>query len=136
MKLLLVCEHTLLREGLRHLLLRLDSKIKIFEAADFGQALDALHSHDDISLTLLSSQLSDFDSWAALEILREHHAKVPVVLLSEDEDYGTVRRAWVAGAQGFISRSASGNLGKTRTHRFDIWLQPFNPAPARRARAD
>lgn len=106
MRLLLVSDYTLLREGLRQFLCRLQENIEVLEAASLNQALTKLDRHRNISFLLLCGQ-SRFDTWEALDTLRGHSNNVPVCLLSESENYSTVRQALAVGAKGVISYNAS-----------------------------
>lgn len=108
MKLLVVCGHTLFRQGLVQLVKQVSDDPDILEAGNFSQALGVVNQHPDLSMVLLSMELADINGWTALDIIKGHREELPVVVLSSAEDYGSLRRALVAGAQGYICQSSSG----------------------------
>lgn len=110
MTLLIVYRHRLFRESLRHLLKQLNNDVLVLEASNFKQALDIIHTNHDVSLVLLDLNVSDINGFAALDILKNRHAHLSVVALSDSEDYGDIKRAIAAGAQGFISKSYTGSV--------------------------
>ena len=107
MKILVADDHTLFREGLRHVLARLADDVEIIEAGDCAQALEAVESHGDIVLVLLDLHMPGRDGFAALEVLSRQHMALPIVVLSGSEDRADMQRALDGGAMGFIPKSAS-----------------------------
>jgi DNA-binding NarL/FixJ family response regulator len=105
MKLLLVDDHTLIREALRGVLRELDEGATIFEASRWGEATRLLDEHSDLALLLLDLGLPDRDGFAALGEARARHPKVPIVILSGSCDRASVVKALDLGAVGFIPKS-------------------------------
>ncbi len=105
MKLLLVDDHALFREGLRLLLVGLDSDVEVEEAEDCARALErvAARSYDLILLDLKMPGLGGLD---ALDAVRDA-AAVPIVVLSGEDDPTTVRAAIERGAMGYIPKSST-----------------------------
>jgi DNA-binding NarL/FixJ family response regulator len=110
MKLLIVYQHTLFRESLRHLLRQLNTNVLVLEASNFNQALDIIKANPDLYLVLLDLNVSDINGFAALEILKNRYAHLSVVALSDSEDYTDIKKAIAAGAHSFISKSYSGSV--------------------------
>lgn len=109
-KILLADDHALVREGLRHVLCRLDSEIVIIEAANCNEALQTAERHTDFDLVLLDIAMPGMDGLKGLERLRERLPSTPIVMLSASEDASLVREALQRGAQGFIPKSSTGNV--------------------------
>jgi DNA-binding NarL/FixJ family response regulator len=107
MKILLVDDHTLFRDGLKLLLQRLDEGIEILEAASCQQGLDLADANADLHLVLLDLNLPDRTGFEGLAELRERHAAIPVVVLSASDDRATVMETLDRGAMGFIPKSSS-----------------------------
>ena len=105
MKLLLVDDHAILREGLRHLLESLAPNIMVLEAADCASGLAVLDHHPDVALTLLDLNMPGSAGLSALRQFREAWPQVPVVVLAADADPRTVRAAIDTGAMGFIPKA-------------------------------
>jgi DNA-binding NarL/FixJ family response regulator len=110
MKILLVDDHTLFREGMRLVLSQLDSASEIIEAANCEQAFAAANSHPDCDIVLLDLNLPDMPGFAALSVLRDKHPHLPVVVLSATDDRGTVLEALDRGAMGFIPKTSSSGV--------------------------
>ncbi len=110
MKILLVDDHTLCREGLRFVLSQLTSEVQIFEAGTFRAALIQASSHKDINLCLLDLALPDTEGFEALTTLHGRFPDLPIVAMSDSEDPRDVEYALGAGALGFIPKSLSSEL--------------------------
>ena len=101
MKILIVDDHPLIREALRHVLTVLDDKFDLIEAQNCAEALAAVDDNPDLDLVLLDLALPDVDGLQALARLREQHPGVPVVVLSASEQAEKVTQAIDAGAMEF-----------------------------------
>lgn len=107
MRVMVVDDHALLREGVGLLLRRLDSAVEIVEAGTLAATLEELKSAGRIDLMLLDLALPDgsgIDSIASIHRLRPG---LPVVVLSAADDRATVMRALDAGALGYVPKSSS-----------------------------
>jgi len=140
MRILLVDDHALFRDGVALLLKELDPAVQVLHAADLAEALAALGGGAAIDLILLDFILPGMHGLQALETLRERHPGVPLVMLSSQEDQATVLRTIQLGAMGFIPKSApSGRMFEAlRTVlAHGIYVPPISlsgivlPAPAR-----
>ena len=107
MRILLVDDHALFRDGVALLLKELDPAVQVLHAANLGEALAALGGGTDIGLILLDLILPGAHGFQALEAIRERHPGVPLVMLSSQEDQVTVLRSIQLGAMGFVPKSAS-----------------------------
>ncbi len=106
MKLLVVDDHALIREGLRAILRGSDPDLVFIEACDGQGAHQRLADHPDVDMALLDVRMPDCDG---IELMRELQARcpaLPVVMLSAECDAATVRRAIDNGASGFLSKSS------------------------------
>ena len=110
MKILIVDDHPLIREALRHVLTALGGEFDLLDAEDGAQALAAVAGNPDLDLVLLDLALPDIDGFAALALFREQHPGVPVVVLSASDQTDTVLRAIDAGAMGYIPKTSSNQL--------------------------
>lgn len=105
MKVLVIDEHPLIREGLRNVLRQLCSELTLVQAAGGHEALDQVSANPDTNLALLELDLPDMDGFCALTALRKRCPAMPVVVLSAHCDRDTVVKALDMGAMGFISKS-------------------------------
>jgi DNA-binding NarL/FixJ family response regulator len=112
-KILVVDDHQLIREGLRPVVERAaegGEEVAVYEASSYDEALVYADAHPDIDLVLLDLRLPDVVGFAALVDLQERHPGVPVVIMSGDIDAGLVRAALEAGALGFIPKSSPSHV--------------------------
>lgn len=112
MKVLLVDDHHLIRDGMRPVLERLGAEggeavVEVFEAASFDKAIDTVERHPDLDLVLLDLRLPGVTHFDGLDRLRGRYPALPVVLMSGDEEPDLVRGALERGALGYIPKSSS-----------------------------
>lgn len=107
MKILLADDHTLFREGMRHVLSLLANDVEIVEAGNCAQALQAVEGNGDIALVLLDLHMPGRDGFAALDTLTRRYSALPIVVLSGSENNADMRRALDSGAMGYIPKSAT-----------------------------
>jgi len=81
LKLLVVEDHALVREGLVRLLGQIEEGATVFEAADFESALTVLDNEEEFDLVLLDLALPGIDGFAGLDILRRRYPAMPVLCL-------------------------------------------------------
>jgi DNA-binding NarL/FixJ family response regulator len=110
MKILLVDDHQLFREGVALLLRQLASDLGILQASNCEEGFELCRTHDDIDLVLLDLNLRGLSGLEGLAVLRERHPGIPVVVMSSSEDESTVRSAIDLGAMGFIPKSSSSEI--------------------------
>lgn len=108
LKLLVVEDHALVREGLARLLGQVEEEVVVFESADFELALSVLASEGEFDLVLLDLALPGIDGFVGLDILRRRYPSMPVAVVSAFDDIPTVTRVLNLGASGFIPKAFSG----------------------------
>lgn len=107
MKILLIDDHALFREGLKALLPRLDASVRLIEAAGCAEGLAELNERGDLNLALLDLGLGDGkDRLCCLRRLRKADPTLPVVIISAHEGSTTVTAAFREGASGYIPKSS------------------------------
>lgn len=110
MKILLVDDHQLFREGVALLLQRLAADIELLQAGTREAAFEICSAHDDIDIVLLDLNLDGRPDVAGLEEFRQRLPGIPVVVMSSSDDEPTVRRSIDLGAMGFIPKSSSSEV--------------------------
>lgn len=110
MKILLVDDHQLFREGVALLLKRLTEAIDLLQAASCGEAFALCDVHSDIDLILLDLNLGGMGGMDGLAVFRQRYPGFPVVVVSSADDPKTVRETIDAGAMGFIPKSSSSEI--------------------------
>ena len=133
LKLLVVEDHALVREGLARLLGQLEEGVAVDEAADFESALSRLEGGEDYDLIFLDLALPGIDGFSGLDILRRRYPATPVVVVSAFDDTPTITRVMNLGASGFIPKSYSGEALLGAVHKV-LSGELFRPAAAGTAR--
>ena len=109
LKLLVVEDHALVREGLVRLLGQIEEGALVREGADFESALNVLDEEEgEFDLVLLDLALPGIDGFAGLDILRRRYPAMPVAVVSAFDDTPTITRVLNLGASGFIPKAFSG----------------------------
>ena len=107
-KLLVIEDHALVREGLVQTLRQLEeSGVEVSEVADFEGANALLDQGQAFDLALLDLGLPGVDGLTCLKSFRQRYPSMPVVILSAYDDARTVTKAMKCGAAGFVSKSYS-----------------------------
>jgi len=106
MKILVVDDHVLIREAVRGVLKQLRPDAVVLEGSDSRQAMQFIEEHADIGLILLDLGLPDRDGFSVLAELSKRCPATSVVVLSAQQDRGSVVKALDLGALGFIPKSA------------------------------
>lgn len=106
MKILVVDDYALVREGLRHALRALDDSVEVLEARDAEEALRLIAQQPALDLVLLDIGLPGMDGFLALDEFRRAHSAVPVVVLSASAAQRDIAAALNMGAMGYIPKMA------------------------------
>ena len=110
MKLLLVDDHALLRDGLALVMAQEFAGLQLLQAGGLAETRALLQRDPDVRLVLLDLTLPDGDGIEAIPQLRELAPGATFVALSADERRGTVMAAIKAGAAGFIPKTAESGV--------------------------
>jgi DNA-binding NarL/FixJ family response regulator len=101
----LVDDHHLVREGLRLVLTREPGIEVVDEAGDAAEAIDLIErSHPDV--VLLDLSLGDLDGVQLIRSMLVRQASLRVLILTMHRDAETVRQALLAGAAGYMVKGA------------------------------
>lgn len=106
MKILVVDDHALVREGLRQVLKNLDENVDVLEAGNCAAAFHLAQQHADIDLILLDYHLPDISGLEALDTFGRKHPELPVLMLSGSANLQITRQVLRSGAAGFINKSS------------------------------
>ena len=110
MRILLVDDHVLFREGLSMLMAHRFPELRLTEVGTIGAALVHLQAPQAYQLVLLDLALPDSQGLEGLCRVREVAPSTTVVVLSADDSTPTVLAALDAGAAGFIPKTANARV--------------------------
>ncbi len=106
LRILVVEDHALVREGLLIALRSLSPGAVTIGASDALEAVKVLEEQE-IDLMLLDLMLPGTPGQALLPVIRRRFPTVPVVVLSALDDAGVVAGVMKSGAAGFVSKASS-----------------------------
>ena len=108
MKILIVEDVTMVREGIETMLKTRAPGIQLIEANQYSEAVRVLAEEaDKPNLILLDLGLPDIDGLEALTRLRKEYDSIPVVVLSGNQEPAIIRKTIEYGAMGFIPKMYS-----------------------------
>lgn len=110
MKILLVDDHALFRDGLKLLLRELEDDVSVIEASDLNSAFDALFQHPDTDFMLLDLNFPGQDGIAILEAMAESYPTVPVAILSASTEQEDVNKVMKRSAMGYIYKHSASTV--------------------------
>jgi len=110
MKVLLIDDHELFRDGMRYVLEKLGEDTEIIDVSSYEDALPVINDNKDIDLILLDLGLSGLSDTDALEALRVELPSTPVVIISSNDDGNKVQEILDMGAQGYIPKSTPSEI--------------------------
>jgi two-component system nitrate/nitrite response regulator NarL len=104
MKIIVADDHALFREGMRHLLMRLDDNVSVLEANCHDVALRLMIENPDADLALVDLHMPGKDDLSGLAELLNRSQTIPIVVLSGSEELETIHRVIKAGAMGYLPK--------------------------------
>jgi DNA-binding NarL/FixJ family response regulator len=108
MKILLVDDHALFRDGMRYVLRKLDEQVDILDVGNFPDALNAAKDNPDLDLVLLDLHLPGSEGAPSVKLFHTSYPEVPVVVISGSDQREDIENVLNSGAMGFISKMSSG----------------------------
>lgn len=85
MKILLIDDHEMFRDGISMLLKREYSQLEIMQAKDLEQALLHLKRHNDFSIVLLDLHLQDSSPHENIKAIQKSSPRAPICIISGEE---------------------------------------------------
>lgn len=107
MKLLIVDDHALLREGLVALLQQFERSVDVLQASDTVEGWRLAEAHPDLDAVFLDLNMPNQNGMEVIPVFAKRRPKLPVIVLSSSEDPNDVSRALKLGAVGYVPKSAS-----------------------------
>lgn len=107
MKLLIVDDHAILREGLVALLQQFEQGADVLQASDTAEGLRLAEAHPDLDVVFLDLNMPDQGGMQVIPTFAKSCPQLSVIVLSSSEDPNDVRLALKSGAVGYVPKSAS-----------------------------
>ena len=107
MKLLIIDDHALLREGLVALLQQFEQGVDVLQASEAEEGLRLAEAHPDLDAVFLDLNMPDQGGMEVIPVFAKRRPQLPVIVLSSSEDPNDVSLALKSGAFGYLPKSAS-----------------------------
>ncbi len=106
MKVLLVEDHALFRDGVTLILENLEEDVNVVCAESAAQALSLAEQHADLALILLDYNLPDGNGLDIIATLQDRGCTTPMIMLSAEQNSDLIHQTLNNGAKGFITKSS------------------------------
>ena len=107
MKILIADDHAIVREGLKHILLKLPDDLLIEETSNGNEAL-AFIEREDYDFVILDISLPGMSGLEILKKLKIQNNKTPILILSMHPEEQFAIRALKSGAMGYVTKDRAG----------------------------
>ena len=108
MKILLVDDHALFREGMHHIVRQLGEEVDILDAGGFSEAMAIAEKNPNLDLVMLDLKMPDSKGVDMVKLFHTSHPSVPIVVVSGTDYRNDIEHAMNSGAMGFISKASAG----------------------------
>jgi len=105
MKILLVDDHSLFRQGLEMLISQSTDFSQVYHAETGTEAIELVKSHPDLDLVLLDYNLADGPGIDVLVSIKAHDQSIPVAMISGDDNPRQIQQSLDLGASGYILKN-------------------------------
>lgn len=105
MKILVVDDHALIREGLRQVLRGLAEDVEVLEASSCARAFEVANAEPQLDLVLLDYHLPDMSGLEALDVFASNHPELPIIVLSGSVNPRVMQQVMNKGASAFLTKS-------------------------------
>ena len=102
-RILIVDDHSIVRQGLAQLINQEPELIVSGEAENAAQALDIIKT-EHIDLAIIDISMEGMNGIQLTEQIKAHYPGIPVVILSMHDELNYAKRAFRAGARGYIAK--------------------------------
>lgn len=103
-KVLLVDDHALFRDGMRYVLQQLTDDVEILDTGSFSEGLQLVMANPDIDLALLDLNMPDSNGVSSLQLFHQRFPDIPLVVVSGSDQRDDIENVMNLGAMGFISK--------------------------------
>jgi DNA-binding NarL/FixJ family response regulator len=107
MKILLVDDHSLFREGMRYVLQQLQERVEISEASNFPDALKQAELNPDLDLALIDLNMPGSEGAISIKFFHQRFPHIPVVVVSGEDGRDKMEKVMSYGAMGFVCKSST-----------------------------
>jgi NarL family two-component system response regulator LiaR len=104
-KVMIVDDHPIVRDGLKNMLLAFDDLLLVGEAGDGSQAVIGCQQHQP-DVILMDVIMPGMDGIAATRAILEQYPQVKIIMLTSFAEEDVVQNSLAAGAVGYLLKNA------------------------------
>ncbi len=106
-KVLMVDDHVLFRDGMRYVLQQLADEVEVIDSGNFVDGMNQAANNPDIDLALLDLNMPGSDGVKSILEFHESNPAIPLVVVSGSDHRDDIEKVMEYGAMGFISKLSS-----------------------------
>lgn len=110
MKILIVDDHALFRDGMRYVLQQLADEVEIIEAASFPEALRRMEIDPVVDLVLMDLNMPGSEGPPSVRQFHHRYSDAPIVVVSGLDRREDIERVMESGAVDFISKNTPSKI--------------------------
>lgn len=110
MKILLVDDHALFRDGMRYVLQQLPEEVEILEAGNFPDGLKLAMQHPELDLALLDLNMPGSEGPISIRFFHQRYPHIPVVVVSGEDGRGYMEKVMNYGAMGYVGKNSTASV--------------------------
>lgn len=109
-KVLMVDDHALFRDGMRYVLQQLADEVEVLDANNFLEGMKQAANNPDLDLALLDLNMPGSEGAASIRDFHENNPGIPLVVVSGSDQREDIEKVMEYGAMGFISKMSSSKI--------------------------
>lgn len=109
-KVLMVDDHALFRDGMRYVLQQLAEEVEIIDCGNFPDGMKQAAENPDLDLALIDLHMPGGNGVLSIQEFHASNPSIPLVVVSGSDQREDIERAMEYGAMGFISKMSSSKI--------------------------
>lgn len=109
-KVLMVDDHALFRDGMRYVLQQLADEVEVIDSGNFVDGMKQAANNPDIDLALLDLNMPGSEGVKSILAFHESNPGIPLVVVSGSDQREDIEKVMEYGAMGFISKLSSSKI--------------------------
>lgn len=109
-KVLMVDDHALFRDGMRYVLQQLADEVEVIDSGNFVDGMKQAANNPDLDLALLDLHMPGSDGAKSILDFHTANPSIPLVVVSGSDQREDIEKVMEYGAMGFISKMSSSKM--------------------------
>jgi DNA-binding NarL/FixJ family response regulator len=109
-KVLMVDDHALFRDGMRYVLQQLADEVEVIDSGNFLDGMSQAANNPDLDLALLDLHMPGSEGVKSIQLFNKSHPGIPLVVVSGSDQREDIEKVMECGAMGFISKMSSSKM--------------------------